>query len=169
MYERGRDDVIQLVSFELEGRPFGVDVRIVKEINPLVAITVVPRAPRTIRGLVNIRGQVVLVMDLAVIFGRAPREVTSQSQIVIFKTDAELKNIRERDSSVDIEMGDKPIGFVVDRISDVISVPQREVEPVPPHLDVANAKFFEGVVGLGDELLMILNAKEVLLSESATH
>jgi purine-binding chemotaxis protein CheW len=159
--------MIQLVSFELEGHPFGIDVRIVKEINPLVAITKVPRAPQTIRGLVNIRGQVVLVMDLAVIFGHAPREATSESQIVILKTDAELKNVRDREA-VDIELGDKPVGFVVDRISDVISIPKREVEPVPPHLEVAQARFFDGVVGMNRELLMIMNAKEVLLSDRST-
>ncbi len=157
---------VQLVSFSLEERQYGLDVRIVKEINPLVSITPVPLAPPMIRGLVNIRGQVVLVMDLAVVFGREARPLTIDTKIVILKTASELKNVRAG-AELNIALGDKPVGFVVDHINDVIGVPSAEVEPVPPHLEAANARFFDGVVRLGDELMMILDPREVLVQEDA--
>lgn len=160
---------IQLVSFYLEAQLYGIDIRIVKEINPLVSITQVPRSAEQIRGLVNIRGQVVLVMDLAVIFGRQPREITEFTQIIILKTASELKNVRvDQRQFSNIALGDKPLGFIVDKIRDVTSVPLRMIEPVPPHIDHANSRYFDGVVGVEDELQMILDAREVL-SWDGTH
>jgi purine-binding chemotaxis protein CheW len=156
---------LQVVSFTLEERRYGLDVRIVKEINPIVDVTPVPLAPRFIRGLVNIRGQVVLVMDLAVIFGRRPRPVTEGSRIVILKTAAELKSVRAG-AEVDVELGDKPVGLLVDGIDDVVGVAGEAIEPVPPHLEASNARFFDGVVRLGDDLLMILDAREVLVPQA---
>ena len=171
MSGEGRDVAqdLQLVSFFLEERLYGLDIRIVKEINPNVTITPVPRTPPHIRGLVNIRGQVVLVMDIAVIFGRAPRPVTEDSQVVILKTAQELRNVRGLPDSFDTTVfGDKPIGFLIDRIADVTEVPGGRIEPAPPHLAETNAKCFAGVVRMGEGLQIILDAGEMLQGDGAT-
>jgi len=153
----------QFVTFHIERRLYGLDIRVVKEINPTVAITPVPRAPRPIKGLVNIRGQVVLVMDIAIVFGRAPLQPGSDSQVVILKTAAELCNVRSLERGFDGRaFGSKPIGLLVDRIGDVVAVPAGGLEPAPPHLDEANARFFDGVAQLDDTLLVILNAGELI-------
>lgn len=156
-------DVMQFVSFYLEDRLYGLDIRIVKEINPNLRITTVPRTPPAVRGLVNIRGQVVLVMDLAVIFGRQPRPVTEESQIVILKTTAELKRVQGLDLDR-LPFGDKPTGFIVDRIADVTGVTDDAIKAPPPHLDEANARYVQGVIRLDDELQIVLDAGTLLAS-----
>ena len=159
----------QFVTFYVEDRLYGLDVRIAKEINPTVAITWVPRTPPYIKGLVNIRGQVVLVLDIAIIFGKGPQQIQEESQIVILKTGDELRAARQVGIDVEADpFGDKPIGLLVDRIGDVISVPDKQVEPPPQHLDEVNARYFSGVVKQGESLLVLLNAAEMLSQASAS-
>ena len=159
----GDGGVVQFVSFVVEERLYGLDIRVVKEINPNVAITAVPHAAAHLRGLVNIRGQVVLVIDIAVVLGRAPRPITEESHIVIVKTAAELMRIHMPWSGEQLaRFGDKPTAFLVDSIRDVVTVPVAHLEPVPPHLGDANARFFDAVVRLGDHIQVILNPQELL-------
>jgi purine-binding chemotaxis protein CheW len=162
MPDRG-GGVVQFVSFVVEERLYGLDIRVVKEINPNVAITAVPHAAPHLRGLVNIRGQVVLVIDIAVVLGRAPRPITEDSHIVIVKTTAELMRIETPWTGAQLaRFGDKPTAFLVDSIRDVVTVAASSIEPVPAHLGDANAKFFDAVVRLGDHIQVILNPQELL-------
>lgn len=153
----------QLVTFEVNGNLYGLDIRTVKEINPTVEITRVPRTSLHIRGLVNIRGEVVLVLDVAVILGGTPQSVGETSQVVILKTSEEIRKVRGLDDEVDPRpFGDKPVGFLVDRIGDVISVPAGQLEPTPPHVAEARARCYHGVVQLGGALLVMLDPCEML-------
>ncbi len=153
----------QYVSFELDGRLFGLDIRIVKEVNRNTQITSVPRSPEHIRGLVNIRGQVVLVIDVAVVLGQPPRPITELSQVVILKTAQEIQTNRNLDGIVSAALfSDKPVGFLVDRVGDVVTVERGELSPPPPHLEEANARFVEGVLRLEGQLLVVLSAAEML-------
>jgi len=154
---------LQFVSFIVEERLYGLDIRVVKEINPNVEIAPVPHTPPRLRGVVNIRGQVVLVIDIAVILGRRPRPITGDSHIVILKTAQELRRVESSMSEEDIaRFGDKPVAFLVDRIRDVVTVTADQVEPAPPHLGEANARYFMGVFPFEDEVQVILDAKELL-------
>ena len=154
--------VMQYISFYLEELRYGLDIRIVKEINTNLDLAPVPRTPPHIRGLVNIRGQVVMVADIAIIFGRDPRPITDLSKIIILKTAAEIRTVRSLDDFDCRLFGDKPVAFIVDRIADVIEVPASEIVTPPAHLDQATAKYFSGVVKLNDELQMILSARALL-------
>jgi len=156
------------VTFYVEERIHGVDIRVIKEINPTVSITPVPRAPRHIKGLVNIRGQVVMVMDIATIFGRGPQQVGEESQIIIMKTAAELRSVPGLPATFDsAPYGDKPIGLLVDRIGDVVSLPPDAIEPPPPHLHGGSAGYFDGVTEIGDTLLVILDVGKMLTHASS--
>jgi len=157
------DKVRQFVSFQLEGNLYGLDIRIVKEVNLNTSICPVPRSSRQIRGLVNIRGQVVLVVDIAVVFGRPPRPITNTSQVVILKTIQELKRIQDLDVRLLPEKHcDKPIGFLVDKIGDVITLEESQIGGPPPHLKECNARFVEGVAHVDERPLVILVAAEML-------
>lgn len=154
---------LRYVSFELAGNLYGFEIQIVKEVNPHTGITPVPRSAPHIRGLVNIRGQVVLVIDIAVLFGRPPRPVTVTSQVVILKTASEIKRLRRVNMNVSPErFGDKPVGFLVDRIGDVVTLEAERLEPAPSHLAECDARYVQGVVHLEDRLLVILNPAEML-------
>jgi len=156
-------DHLQFVSFHLEKRLYGVDIRLVKEVNPRAEITPVPRTPEHIRGLVNVRGQVVLVMDIAAIFGRECRPITSDSQVVILKTARELAGVGELPDDLDVtRFGDKPLGFLIDQVGDVVKVAAKDVKPPPQHLEELKSKYHGGVVRLGDKLLVLLRVGEML-------
>ena len=158
----------QFVSFKLEGKLYGLDIRVVTEIHPNVAIVPVPLAPPHIRGLVNIRGQVVLVMDIAVIFGRSPRPVTGKSQIVILKTSSEIRKVRGLPDEFEPEsFGNKAIGFLVDRIGDVVTVSDRQMRAVPPQIEANNARFIRGVANPDGAFQVILDAAELIRARVA--
>ena len=157
-------EACQLVTFELDGRLFGIGIHLVKEVSPVSSICRVPRTPRHIRGLVNVRGQVVLVLDVAAVLGHdVSGSPTSESRLVILKTAPELAALAELDRSVDTStVGDRPVGLLVDRIGDVVAVPRDSVEPPPNHLDRQSAHHHQGVVRHGDDLLVVLNAGSLL-------
>jgi purine-binding chemotaxis protein CheW len=153
----------QFVTFRLDGELYGLAIQVVKEVNPTTAINPVPLSNPTIRGVVNIRGQIVLVMDIAVIFGRPARPIGPESQLVILKTAPELGMIRGLDAGTDVaRFGSKPICFLVDSIGEVVSVPAQSMEAPPPHLSVCNAVFVRGIVHSGDDLLVVLDAASLL-------
>jgi purine-binding chemotaxis protein CheW len=155
----------EFVSFWLDERLYGLDIHVVKEINPNVAIAPVPHAPPHVRGLVNIRGQVVLVMDIAKIFGGEQRPVTPESQVIILKTAAEIRNLRTLVAEIDATpFGDKPVGFLVDRIGDVVR--PETLKPAPPHLSEENSRFVLGVANPDGELQIILSAGNLILCDS---
>ena len=140
-----------------------MDIRVVKEVNPKVDIVPVPRSPDYIRGLVNIRGQVALVMDLAVLFGHAPLTIGERSKIVILKTAQEIERLRNTAGDIDsVGYSDKPTGILVDRIADVIPVHNADLAAVPPHTSQSMARFVNGVVQLEKKLLIVLDAPEIL-------
>lgn len=156
------DGTRQYVSFELDRGLYGFDIQTVKEVNPSTDITFVPRSPQHIRGLVNIRGQVVLVIDIAVLLGRELRPITASSQVVILKTAQEIRRVRALAKELSPErFPDKPVGFLVDRIGDVITVDAGRLETPPPHLGDGEARYVQGVVHLEDRLLVVLNAVEM--------
>ncbi|MBW2734582.1 MAG: chemotaxis protein CheW [Deltaproteobacteria bacterium] len=152
----------QFVSFLLGQERFGVDIRKVKEITPEVAIMPVPRAPCHVRGLVNVRGQVVLVLDVARMLGRQQTREGAH-QIIIIKTAEELKHVAGLDPSVDQPaFGDKPLGILVDELGDVVQVPVGDVETTPPHISQDTSPFFAGVIQHSNGLLVVLNLSHLL-------
>ncbi len=155
--------VRQYVSFELAGGLYGLDIRIVKEVNANTDVTRVPLSPKHIRGLVNIRGQVVLVIDIAVLFGHEPLTITGQSQIVVLKTVQEIARLRYADDDLAFDgLGDKPVGCLVDRVGDVVQVNAADLSPPPPHIPETIARHVEAVVRLDDRLLVVLQPAEML-------
>ena len=85
MSDTGADGELLYCTFRLAGRLFGVDMRAVKEVNTRTALTPVPHAPPAVSGLVNLRGQLHLVLDLRRLLGLGESAVTADSRLVIFK------------------------------------------------------------------------------------
>jgi len=154
----------EFVTFYLDNQAYAIDIRLIREVNPHTRITPVPRSEPHVRGLVNIRGQIILVLDISVIFGRAEREVGTDSHILIIKTSQEISRIRDSDIHVNPALfGDKPVGFLIDSLGEVAKIPGNAMEPPPPHLDEVNARFFLGVTHRSDRLISILNLEELLI------
>ncbi len=132
----------QFVTFRINGDLLGMDVLRVREINRILDITPVPRAPVYVRGLVNLRGQTLTVFDLGIRLGLAPRAVTEESHNVVLKQQL--------------------VGLLVDSIGNIVQCDELDIERCPANACGIEAKFIDGVVKLEDELLIILRSEKLL-------
>jgi purine-binding chemotaxis protein CheW len=138
----------QYLTFLLGSEMFAMDILGIKEIIEYGSLTSVPMMPEFIRGVINLRGAVVPVVDLLARFGRASSAVTRRSCIVIIEADSE---------------GEKQdIGVVVDAVSEVLEIPAAQIEPPPSFGAKIRADFISGMGKLKDKFVIILDADKVL-------
>jgi chemotaxis signal transduction protein len=148
----------QFVSFCIDSQWYCFDIRLIREVNQNTDIMEIPLSEAYIRGLVNIRGQVVLVLDLNVLLGASPCSISATSQIIILKTSTEISETIQEDSQHLIEaFGDKPICFIADDIGDVITATSEEIELPPQHLPEKHAGSFDAVILRNGILYSVLN------------
>lgn len=153
-------------TFLLGEQLFGIDILYVREINKNLDITHVQHAPAYIRGLVNLRGQIVTVMDLNQLLGQAQQHISETSYNVILKTDHELASIREREDRDDINTVGDIVSFLVDDIGDVVTVDHEEISPPPANIGTVDSKYLSGVVKLDNTLMAVIRVDKVLLQSS---
>lgn len=137
-------DELEIATFYIGDILMGVDIQKVQEINRHVDLTPVPHAPACVRGVINLRGDVVTVLDLRTVLDLEPAELNETSRNMIAKA------------------GDEQVGLLVDRIADVVKVTRDEIEPPPANISGIEGRFFDGVYKMKSDLLIILNAEEVL-------
>jgi purine-binding chemotaxis protein CheW len=153
----------QFVSFFVDDVLYGFDIRLIKEITPPVFVTPVPLKQREVNGIVNIRGQVVLVLDITVILGGSEHAVSADSQIVILKTAREIRAVSDfRPSFDEGVLGDKPVGFLVDTVGDILTLDASLIEEAPSHLKEQNTVYIEGVINLKSQPILLLNAGKMV-------
>ncbi len=137
------------VTLEVDGLLLGVEIERVQEINRIARITRVPGAPDAVRGVMNLRGEVVSVVDLRPILHAGRTEETKVTRIVV----------------VEGEQGGEKVGLLVDAVGEVIPCKYDTLEPKPCHLDDWNANYFSGVVQLEDRLLVVLDVSAIMDAE----
>jgi purine-binding chemotaxis protein CheW len=135
---------IQVVSFQLGNEAYGVDISQVQEIIRLVAITRVPRAPGFIEGVINLRGQLVPVIDLRARLGMPAADRGKHTRIVV------------------TESGSKRVGIIVDSVSEVASIPIEQVEQTPEMISGAGTEYITGVAKAGERLIILLDLTMVI-------
>jgi purine-binding chemotaxis protein CheW len=157
-------DEYQFVSFFIDDTLYGFDVHLVKEITPLASITPIPLKDRTMHGLLNLRGQVILVLDVAAILEINDRETCpAQSRIVILKTNRELASVSNFSPNFSVDsIGNKPLGIAVDYVGDIVTVEKWRIEPPPSHVGVKHTPYIDGVIKLKQRPLIILNAGKIV-------
>ncbi|WP_048050699.1 chemotaxis protein CheW [Methanosarcina soligelidi] len=142
------EESLQLVSFELSGEEFGVDIMQVSEIIPISKITRIPQAPECVKGLINLRGKIVVVIDLNRRLGFSPRESDSLSKIIIVK------------------VKDTTIGMLVNSVNGILKLPLSSIESTPDMIkSKINSEYLTGVGKAGNRLLILLNLARVLGEE----
>ncbi len=129
----------QLATFKLDNRLYGVDVARVQEALRVHQRTAVPHAPRAVAGLVNLRGQVVLMVDLRARLGREPYGPDDAPMMVVVKVDGE------------------PVSLLVDQVGDVLDLDSDQFGPPPPTLEPALRDLVTGVYSMEDGLLLTLD------------
>ncbi|MBN1396155.1 MAG: purine-binding chemotaxis protein CheW [Pirellulales bacterium] len=135
---------VEFVTFYVSDMLLGAEIRHVEEINRHVEVTPVANAPQWVRGVVNLRGEVVTVLDLRQILGLGRTDIDKNTRNVVVSADGER------------------VGLLVNRIADVVKTQRNEIKPLPANLAAANEEYFGGIVELENELLAILNVAEVL-------
>ena len=151
----------QFVTFKIENQSFGIDIDAVREINQQVSITPVPQAGNFVRGLVNLRGQIVTIIDLGVRLGLPPRDLSNTNHNVILKTEEELAALGARQGGSSLKTCRDVAGLLVDEIGDVVEETE-QMEPRPANVGSVESRFLQGVIKRQDELLLILSLEEVL-------
>lgn len=135
---------LELATFFIGDSLIGIDIKQMQEINRNLQLTRVPQAAPEVRGVVNLRGDVVTVLDLRVIFGLKPIEIGRNSRNIII-ADAEER-----------------IGLLVDGIADVVHLTSDQIDAPPANLAGISGRFFRGVHQLEGNLLLILDTERVL-------
>jgi purine-binding chemotaxis protein CheW len=145
-------------TFFLGDERYGIDILTVREINRQVQITPARGAPSAVRGLMNLRGQIVTVIDPAVRLGYPTREQKKTTRLVILKTNADLAALGHTTLSTHDELA----GLWVDRISDVITVSEDQIAPAPPDQSGKNDHLLAAVVQLKDLVIRLVDPSALL-------
>ena len=144
----GGVDIQQYLTFQLNGEMYAVGILNVKEIIEYGSLTEIPMMPAFIRGVINLRGSVVPVIDLAARFGGRATETSRRTCIVII----ELAHEDERHD----------IGIVVDAVSEVLEVSDADIEPAPSFGAKIRADFIAGMGKIGGKFVIMLDIRKVL-------
>ncbi len=139
------EDIMKLVGFKLENELFGLNILTVKEIIRMERITRVPKAPFFIEGIIDMRGIIIPVFNLRKRFGINPS-----------------KMIEETNKIIVIEQDEKYVGFVVDSVTEVIRLPNKNIEPPPSTIGGVESEYITGVGKLNDMMIVLLDVAKIL-------
>jgi purine-binding chemotaxis protein CheW len=143
----GRAAEMELATFYVGDLLLGVDLQQVREINRLLDYTPVPQAPDYVRGVINLRGEVVTVVDLRTILGLGQTTVGKSTRNVI------------------VQSGGEVVGMLVDQVADTVRVQADQIDPPPPNVQGADCRFFPGVHRLENQLVVLLDVNAALASD----
>lgn len=141
------DHQLQLVTFMMGEEEYAVDILSVKEINRMMRLTAVPQSPPDVEGVINLRGRIIPVLDLRTRFGMPKAERNDHNRIVV------------------VEVHGQVIGFIVDRVHEVLRISSGIVEPAPEMVTSTQSDFVAGVGKLEDRLLILLDLARVVTAD----
>lgn len=138
------DQVLQWVTFRLQEETYGINVMQVQEVLRYSEIAPVPGSPEYVLGIINLRGNVVTVIDTRARFGLPPAEVTDNTRVVIIEAEKQV------------------IGILVDSVAEVVYLKQSEVDVAPNVGTDESARFIQGVANREGELLILVDLNKLL-------
>ena len=140
----GKGEHRQCFTFRLDEEVYGINVMLVQEVLRVTEIAPVPGAPNYVIGIINLRGNVVTVIDTRMRFGLPPREMDDSTRIVI------------------IEAENQTVGIIVDSVSEVVDIYSNEIETAPNVGNDETARYIEGVVSRPEHLLILVDLNKLL-------
>ena len=142
--------VVRWATFRLNDERYGVNVMRVREVLRYTEITPVPGTADSILGIINLRGNVVTVLDTRVVFDLALREITEKTRVMI------------------IESQEQVIGLFVDSVDDVVDIDSDDIETTPNIGNEHVSHFFQGVANKNEELLILVDVDQLVLDQTPT-
>jgi purine-binding chemotaxis protein CheW len=141
----------KFITFNLRGEEYGISIYAIKEINGMMNITAVPRTPEYVKGIINLRGKIVPVIDLRTRFGLETKAYDDKTCIVVVDRAGVTENCLT--------------GLIVDTVAEVVDVKQDDVQPTPQYGAGADNKLFLGVAKVKDRVVILLDIDSVLKDE----
>jgi purine-binding chemotaxis protein CheW len=135
------------LTFVIGKEDYGIEIRFVTEIIGIQSITKVPDMPSYVKGVINLRGKVIPVMDVRLRFGVEERPYDDRTCIVV------------------ININEQPVGLIVDRVLEVLDIPGSEIEPPPRMRKGRGNRFIQGMGKVGDQVKILLDANKLLFNE----
>lgn len=142
------------LTFTLAGEEYGIGILKIREIIGLLPITSVPQTPAFIKGVINLRGKVIPVMDLRVRFGIPPLDYSERTCIIVVEVSGQAGVIQ--------------IGIVVDAVSEVLNIKSDDMEPTPSFGTKLNTEYILGMAKIGGGIKILLDITRVLGGEETT-
>jgi purine-binding chemotaxis protein CheW len=133
----------QFISFTIGDEEYGVDIMAIREIKGWSATTELPNTPAFIRGVINLRGSIVPILDLRARFGAARTDASERHVIIV------------------VAVGTRVAGILVDAVADIITVATGDIQPVPQLEHTATAGFLTGLVAVEGRMVALLDLNRV--------
>jgi len=135
--------------FTIDKEEYGIQIKHVIEIIGIQTITPIPDLPPYVKGVINLRGKIIPVMDVRIRFKKPIREYDDRTCIIV------------------IEIMDTLVGLVIDRVSEVINISEQEIAP-PPQISNTNNKYIEGIGKVGNKVKLLLDCHKLLSEEEVS-
>jgi len=138
----------EFISFAVGGEQYGVNIMAVREIKDWSAITQLPNQPGYMRGVLNLRGVIVPIIDLRCRFGNGLTDATPMHVIIVIQIDGET------------------VGLLADRVLDIIAVDPSQIQPVPKVSNDARTGFLSGLVAIEKTMIALIDLKSLLAAQN---
>ena len=144
-----QENSMQLVSFRLGGEEYGIEITRIQEIILMGEITRIPQTAMYVKGLINLRSNVIPVIDLPLRFGLEESPVTDDTRIMV------------------VNVENKTVGLIVDAVSQVLRVSHGQIAPPPPTVAGLGRQYLTGLVRIENRLLILLEIEKILAGEES--
>lgn len=145
--QSAEDPILQYVTFQLDHETYGINVMQIQEVLRYTEIAPVPGAPDYVLGIINLRGNVVTVIDTRKRFGLVESELSDNTRIVVIEVDSQV------------------VGILVDSVAEVVYIRQSEMESAPNVGNEESAKFIQGVCNKNGELIILVEFEKMMSEE----
>ncbi|KUO76530.1 MAG: chemotaxis protein CheW [Clostridia bacterium BRH_c25] len=137
----------RFLTFSIGKETYGIEIRYVTEIIGIQAITEIPELPEYIKGIINLRGKIIPVMDVRLRFKKEPRTYNDRTCVIV------------------VDIKDISVGLIVDNVSEVLSIPEQDIVEPPQINKGFNNRYIKGIGKVGTDVKMILDCEKMLNEE----
>lgn len=137
----------RILTFTLDGDVYGIEIRYVTEIIGIQAITKVPEVPDYVKGIINLRGKIIPVIDVRLKFGKEAMEYTDRTCIIV------------------IEIGELSVGLIVDNVDEVLTIEDDQIAAPPAAKTGFENRYIKGIGKVGEGIQLILDCEKLLKNE----
>lgn len=137
----------KFLTFGLDGEVFGIEIKYVIEIIGIQAITTVPEVPEYVKGIINLRGKIISVIDVRLKFGKAPIDYNERTCIIV------------------VDINDLQVGLIVDNVEEVLTIGDENIAPPPTSKSGFDNKYIKGIGKANDSVQLLLDCEKLLKIE----